>query len=128
MIQLPLNQSNRFKARTFGLRYDIEHDGADGLLVWTNKDKVSTHVCVGANCYCALHSHGITNRLASERTTNEAIFYSSQKYCAYIASLTAVSPGHQQPTHARANRIPVCETLERGESQRASRECTCLAL
>jgi oligopeptidase B len=24
--------------RTFGLRYDLEHDGADGFLVWTNKD------------------------------------------------------------------------------------------
>ena len=24
--------------RTFGLRYDIEHDGATGFLVWTNKD------------------------------------------------------------------------------------------
>ena len=24
--------------RAFGLRYDLEHDGADGFLVWTNKD------------------------------------------------------------------------------------------
>ena len=24
--------------RTFGLRYDLEHDGADGFLVWTNKN------------------------------------------------------------------------------------------
>jgi oligopeptidase B len=24
--------------RTFGLRYDVEHDGASGFLVWTNKD------------------------------------------------------------------------------------------
>ena len=24
--------------RTFGLRYDLEHDGADGFLVWSNKD------------------------------------------------------------------------------------------
>ena len=22
-----------------GLRYDLEHDGADGFLIWTNKDK-----------------------------------------------------------------------------------------